>query len=145
MPVQERKKLWKRKASQKIIGHVVYHEPRGSKFKINPCSWCSGINVGLGKHLKQVICFECGTSGPFGETDKDAVQKWNIQHKNSPALPSPQPSFSSFISMPKKFKFFNGGTQCDMAVGPCSCGAWHSPQDWNKEVRDFIKKTGYKC
>jgi hypothetical protein len=23
---------------------------------------------------------------------------------------------------------YNGGTRCDMERGPCSCGAWHSPQ-----------------
>ena len=29
----------------------------------------------------------------------------------------------------------NGGTKCDMMEGPCSCGAWHSLEDFTKSTR----------
>lgn len=32
---------------------------------------------------------------------------------------------SPFVNLPDKLKLFNGGVLCDMAVGPCACGAWH--------------------
>jgi len=33
---------------------------------------------------------------------------------------------------------YNGGERCDMLVGPCSCGAWHTEtEDW---VRDTLQR-----
>lgn len=30
-----------------------------------------------------------------------------------------------FVCLPDWLRVYNGGTRCDMAVGPCSCKAWH--------------------
>jgi hypothetical protein len=33
--------------------------------------------------------------------------------------------------MPPKINLHNGLAEpCDMAIGPCRCGAWHSITDW---------------
>ena len=37
---------------------------------------------------------------------------------------------SGMIPMPTGFHLTNGGTPCDMAKGPCSCGATHSRAGW---------------
>lgn len=29
------------------------------------------------------------------------------------------------IGLPETWLIYNGMTKCDMAIGPCSCGAWH--------------------
>lgn len=29
------------------------------------------------------------------------------------------------VGLPDWLFVHNGGTECDMATGPCSCGAWH--------------------
>ena len=45
------------------------------------------------------------------------------------------------IRMPEGFKFYNASTptcQCDMAQGPCSCGAWHRLEDWPEEIRPVL-------
>lgn len=26
---------------------------------------------------------------------------------------------------------------CDMAVGPCACGAWHTLDEWTKEIETY--------
>ncbi len=36
---------------------------------------------------------------------------------------------TSFCVLPEGFEFWNGGVKCDMAVGPCACGAWHNAKD----------------
>lgn len=42
---------------------------------------------------------------------------------------------NSFIPMPKQFIFFNSNKEpCDMAFGPCCCGAWHKLSEWPDEV-----------
>lgn len=45
--------------------------------------------------------------------------------------------------MPEGVRRYNAGIQCDMAIGPCACGAWHSAQhaiDWFGEcVRNAEK------
>lgn len=32
--------------------------------------------------------------------------------------------------MPKHINIYQTNERCDMAVGPCSCGAWHLLKDW---------------
>lgn len=33
--------------------------------------------------------------------------------------------------MPDEIKIYNASSEpCDMLVGPCCCGAWHSKEDW---------------
>ena len=29
------------------------------------------------------------------------------------------------VGLPDYMDIYNGGEKCDMAIGPCSCGAWH--------------------
>ena len=37
---------------------------------------------------------------------------------------------NDFIVMPEGVNVFNGSHErCDMAQGPCSCGAWHTLKD----------------
>jgi hypothetical protein len=52
------------------------------------------------------------------------------------------------IPLPKKYKnkFRNASTDfCDMASGPCACGAWHSLKNWPQEIIDkIIKEAGGK-
>ncbi len=44
-----------------------------------------------------------------------------------------------FIEMPKDIKARNASSDfCDMAEGPCSCGAWHKMSDWPMEMRQGI-------
>ena len=43
------------------------------------------------------------------------------------------------IPMPEGIDMHNGGhARCDMADGPCACGAWHHLTDWPPEVRAAI-------
>lgn len=47
-------------------------------------------------------------------------------------------SKNNLASMPKEYygKFYNACTEpCDMLQGPCSCGAWHSQEEWPDEVQ----------
>lgn len=41
----------------------------------------------------------------------------------------------------KSIKKFNGGIECDVEIGPCACGAWHTIQDNKKNFlhNDDIK------
>ena len=32
---------------------------------------------------------------------------------------------TGMIGLPDDMPLYNGGVPCDMAIGPCSCGAWH--------------------
>ncbi len=48
-----------------------------------------------------------------------------------------------FVVMPSKFKFYNNGSvreTCDMAQGPCCCGAWHTLGEWPIGVSVEIAK-----
>lgn len=36
------------------------------------------------------------------------------------------------IGIPDWMYVHNGGVECDMAIGPCSCGAWH----YTDEIRN---------
>jgi hypothetical protein len=39
------------------------------------------------------------------------------------------------IPMPTEISHFNGSHQrCDMASGPCCCGAWHSLIEWPEQL-----------
>jgi len=31
--------------------------------------------------------------------------------------------------MPERLVLYNGGTKCDVLIGPCSCGAWHDLEE----------------
>lgn len=44
----------------------------------------------------------------------------------------PEAPKNDFVPLEKGVVRFNGGTQCDMAVGPCACGAWHKQEDSDK-------------
>ena len=46
---------------------------------------------------------------------------------------------SGFIIMPLNINVYNANNErCDMAEGPCSCGAWHHIIDWNNDIRNQI-------
>jgi len=36
--------------------------------------------------------------------------------------------------MPTDLRFENGGVVCDLLVGPCACGAWHSPEERIRQI-----------
>ncbi len=43
------------------------------------------------------------------------------------------------IPMPPTIKQYNGVSEpCDMADGPCCCGAWHFLGEWSDEVRAAV-------
>ena len=48
-------------------------------------------------------------------------------------------------AMPDGIEMYNGGCSepCDMLVGPCCCGAWHSLDDWNNAMLDAIREGCY--
>ena len=49
---------------------------------------------------------------------------------------------SRILFMPEKFFFRNACTErCDIAEGPCACGAWHKLEDWPKEVQECLKSS----
>lgn len=51
---------------------------------------------------------------------------------------------SGCIVMPKGFDIRNGlydREACDMAQGPCICGAWHSREDWIRRQDPMWKPT----
>lgn len=39
---------------------------------------------------------------------------------------------SNFKPLPVYIKKYNAGIECDMAIGPCSCGAWHTEEEYKK-------------
>lgn len=44
--------------------------------------------------------------------------------------------------MPRSVEIHNANNEpCDMAQGPCCCGAWHTLDYWPKEVYDIIVKS----
>ena len=45
---------------------------------------------------------------------------------------------NGIVPMPDGIVTKNGGTECDMAAGPCSCGAWHSRKDWQRRITDTV-------
>lgn len=47
------------------------------------------------------------------------------------------------IPMPDGFLIRNGSQECDMAAGPCSCGAWHSRADWTWKINNDV--MGYSA
>lgn len=42
---------------------------------------------------------------------------------------------NSFVPLPSHITKRNGGQTCDMAIGPCACGAWHSESEWEQYVQ----------
>lgn len=45
------------------------------------------------------------------------------------------------IVMPDGVTVYNGSHErCDMADGPCSCGAWHKLEDWTVQIREQIER-----
>lgn len=53
-------------------------------------------------------------------------------------------SSESFIPLPTEITQTNGGQPCDMAAGPCACGAWHeiSDQEWQREYEIQNEEEG---
>lgn len=46
---------------------------------------------------------------------------------------------NGIVPMPDCIVTHNGyNEKCDMAYGPCSCGAWHSRKDWERRIADDI-------
>ncbi len=45
------------------------------------------------------------------------------------------------IPMPNGIIIFNNGESCDMAEGPCSCGAWHRLSDWPEPTQSQIQQS----
>jgi hypothetical protein len=44
------------------------------------------------------------------------------------------------IPMPASLDLHNANHErCDMAQGPCACGAWHRLEDWPEVVRQEVK------
>lgn len=42
---------------------------------------------------------------------------------------------NDFEPIPDGTRYYNGGVQCDMLVGPCACGAWHKKGEQRQEAR----------
>lgn len=39
--------------------------------------------------------------------------------------------------MPASVSYFNGSTErCDILDGPCACGAWHKPDEWESRLAE---------
>lgn len=50
----------------------------------------------------------------------------------------PEMKFTSLVPMPEDIKIYNGSNEtCDMLIGPCSCGGWHSIEDWNGKIENI--------
>ncbi len=46
-----------------------------------------------------------------------------------------------FIDMPEEINLYNGRWErCDIAQGPCCCGAWHRILDWPEDIQEQIKE-----
>lgn len=46
------------------------------------------------------------------------------------------------VAMPTGIDHHNADShRCDMAVGPCSCGAWHSIADWPAKIQAAIRRA----
>lgn len=45
------------------------------KTDIKPCPFCGSLGVAVVGSF--VRCGKCGASGPFGNTEAEAVQRWN--------------------------------------------------------------------
>ena len=46
---------------------------------------------------------------------------------------------SGMIPMPEGIILHNAcNYPCDMAEGPCACGAWHKMKDWKEAIRSRI-------
>lgn len=43
--------------------------------------------------------------------------------------------------LPEYNKLSNGGVQCDMLIGPCSCGATHSEQEIVNRISSELEKS----
>ena len=42
--------------------------------------------------------------------------------------------------MPDGIKIYNSCTDpCDVLVGPCVCGAWHTAEDWEDKIENHQK------
>lgn len=47
-----------------------------------------------------------------------------------------------FIKMPIAINWHNGSHErCDVAQGPCACGAWHTLEDWPAEIQELIQRN----
>jgi hypothetical protein len=42
----------------------------------------------------------------------------------------------SFVPLPLDSTQTNGGQRCDMAAGPCACGAWHEIEESARREMD---------
>lgn len=51
---------------------------------------------------------------------------------------------NNWVPMPTECRLYNGCNEpCDMAVGPCACGAWHTAACWPEWVR--LGRIGRDC
>lgn len=57
--------------------------------KLKPCPFCGNTDIGINRKpysmLHYSFCDECGTTGPLGLGEKDAIKKWNtrVEEKSS--------------------------------------------------------------
>ena len=48
---------------------------------------------------------------------------------------------NNIIPMPDSIDIHNASHErCDMAQGPCACGAWHKLEKWPEDIRNEIKE-----
>lgn len=44
---------------------------------------------------------------------------------------------TSLVRMPEHIEIYNACNEpCDVLIGPCSCGAWHSIKDWDDKIEN---------
>lgn len=49
------------------------------------------------------------------------------------------------VEMPQTVQIRNASTErCDMAQGPCACGAWHALTDWPEPIAEAIRAQNSK-
>lgn len=49
---------------------------------------------------------------------------------------------SELLAWPRdwQFRYRNGGEECDVLVGPCSCGAWHHAEEWSDHPDNILSQ-----
>lgn len=61
------------------------------------------------------------------EMHRQIVLNWNFS--------SEEEKKSCLVAMPVHIKYYNGNSQpCDLLIGPCCCGAWHTEADWKGKI-----------
>ena len=48
--------------------------------ELKPCPFCEGVCLYLHQETEEqwlVVCLDCGASGPYAASDKQAISAWN--------------------------------------------------------------------